>query len=84
MERLTKRLNDGFIAGSATLISSSAAAQEAVINTNSIPAQNPVLTQVVVPILMGIVVPFLKEWLLEVRERRKERRKHKHKLKDAE
>lgn len=84
MDKIANRLNDGFIAGSATLISSSAAAQEAAINTESIPGQNPVLTQVVIPVLMGIIVPFLKEWLLDLRERRKERRKHKHKLKEAE
>lgn len=73
------RLQDGILAGGSCFIASSAVAQQSMqqvahdVNTGA----NPLITQVAIPIITGIVVPFLKEWLIELKERRRERRRRK-------
>jgi uncharacterized membrane protein (DUF106 family) len=83
MEKLVKRLEDGTLAFGACFLSSNAASAQAAVDVNSVPAEHPMLTQVIVPVLTGIILPFLKEIIMDARKRRKERKAIKHGHKDA-
>ena len=74
MERLVKRIEDGTLAFGACFLSANAASAQSVIDVNSVPAQNPIITQVIIPILTGILLPFLKELVINARNNHKERK----------
>jgi len=74
MEKLVKRIEDGSIAFGACFLSANAATAQAAVDATSVPATNPVLTQVVIPIITGVLLPFLKELIQDGYKRRKERR----------
>ena len=88
IDKAVTRLQDGLLAGGTCFIASSAAAQQAMVqaaqDVSQAPVQtNPLVTQVLIPIISAIVVPFLKELVIELREKRKARRSRKKGLNQA-
>ena len=71
MERIAKRLEDGVLAGSTCFIAGDITAQNANMDGN------PVISQLLIPVITGLVVPFIKELIMDLRERRRERKKAK-------
>jgi antibiotic biosynthesis monooxygenase (ABM) superfamily enzyme len=74
------RITDGLLAFSASFTTATAMAQDSTAVINSVdvhPPTDPIVTQVLIPVLTGVLVPFLKELFMGWREKRKKRRAEK-------
>lgn len=70
MDRTSKLVTDGVLAGSACMLTTDVMAQSPEIGSN------PLLSQLLIPVVTGLIVPFIKELIMDMRERRRERKKH--------
>lgn len=94
MEKSEKRLTDGFLAFGGCFTASNLLAQspEAIAAAHQATAQigggGNATTQILIPIITGVLVPFLKELTLNITlnmiERRKERRRKKRENQELE